>query len=197
MTTCSKSAKTLMVWHKEIVNPKDIGQLKGAQHMSNDTPTVAREQKTAEMSKTDFKSAREIIEDSAEAIQKLAPVYKEVGWAGFFAVSSVVIAMLTIALSFLTGTGQEGRWYGGITVWEEALFLSLCAVFAFAGLVFLIKYNDRKADIQQLTIEIERERNRWLHEETMAKLKLQGSQPAADADGLSAQTGNANNMVIG
>jgi len=99
--------------------------------------------------------------------------------------------LLTIVLSFLTGTGEEGGWYGGITVWEEALFLSLCAVFAIVGLVFLVRYNDRKSEIQLLTIEIERDRNRWLHEETLAKLQLPGSQPPAKSSGGAVATPQA------
>lgn len=119
---------------------------------------------------TDFKSAREILNDSVSSIKELSPVYRNLGWAGFFGVSSVVIALLTIALSFLTGTGGEGRWYGGITFQEEILFMVISGLFALFGLIFLMQFNDKNAELQKLQIEIDHNRNKWLHEQTMVRL---------------------------
>ena len=86
---------------------------------------------------TNFKSAKDILKESIESIKELAPIYKDLGWSGFFGVSSVVIALLTLVLSFLTGTQMEGKWYGGITLYEEMLFLFISALFAVIGLILL------------------------------------------------------------
>ena len=139
----------------------------------------------------ELKPTSEILAESVTAIQSLAPVYKEIGFAGFLAVSAVVIVLLTVVLAFATSAEDADKWYGGISLGEEAMFLTIAAVLAALGFWFLARYNHLKTRIQELTIEIERERNHWVHEETTAKLRLAGSGrdsgagyvPAARADG--------------
>lgn len=118
-----------------------------------------------------FKPTLEII----DAIKDLAPVYKALGLPGFLTVSGVVIGIFTIVLSFLTGTDDQGQWYGGIDFWEEFLFMAIAVVFVAIGSLLLLRNNASRAAIQEWTIKLERERNKWIHEETMAQFEIPGS----------------------
>ncbi|WP_163576795.1 hypothetical protein [Halomonas faecis] len=144
---------------------------------SNKTPE-SYSNETPEMLTARLNTAAEIIDIALGAVKQLRPVYNELGWGGFFAISSVVIVIVTIALSFVSGVGAEARWIG-ITFGEQVAFLCIAAIFAIIGVIFLLRYNDLKSQIQTLTIEIERDRNKWIHEEAMAKLNLQGSQQSS------------------
>ncbi len=83
-------------------------------------------------------------------------------------VSGVVIALCTVWLSYQT------RWDGGITLWEEAPFLAVAVILVVIGSLFLLRCNTRRAELQEWVIELERERNKWIHEETMAKTQAVG-----------------------
>lgn len=156
--------------------------------MSNGDDEKKASPPSIDIPSTEFKSAKDILKDSISSIKELAPVYQGLGWAGFFGVSSVVIALLTIVLSFYTGTESEGSWFGGITLYEEILFMAISALFAIVGLIFLIKRTENKVELQKIQIEIDHNQNKWLHEETMAKLNLPMSQGSSTKPRLTQNT---------
>ncbi|MBA7490526.1 hypothetical protein ES702_01064 [subsurface metagenome] len=123
----------------------------------------------------EIKTGATIITETVKAMKELGPLYKEVGLAGFLTIAGVVIGLLTIALSFLTGTADAGRWYGGIKLEEAILFVALSITFVILGVGFLTRYNSQKTRIQQQGIEVGKERNKWIHQETMEKLRTRGS----------------------
>ncbi len=148
---------------------------------------------------TEFKSASEILKISVVAMTEFGKIYTHVGVAGFLTIAGVTIALLTIALSFITGTSAQGGMLGGITIWEELLFMAIAVVMITLGVVYLLAGNSAKAGVHKLTTELEREQNRWLHEETMAKFGLPGSQQAGrgptSAGGKGGQTSQMANVV--
>lgn len=146
-----------------------------------DKPTAqeveSSEDPGTEVPSSNFESAPNIVATSVQAIQQLAPVYGQLGLAGFLTVAGTALILLTVALSFATGTANAGNW-GGITIWEEVLFMAVAVFLITAGVVFLHSLNAAKAAIQRFALEQGHDQNRWVHEETMAKLAIRGSQPA-------------------
>lgn len=154
------------------------------------------ETETKDKIRSAFTPASQIIDTSIQAIEKLGPIYKNVKMAGFLTIAGVTIAILTIGLSFLTGTGEESKWYGGITIWEEILFMIVAILFVSFGVIFLLKNNAIKSSIQKTTIDLGSEKNRWIHEETMAKFGIRGSAESSQSKEKQQEIQNGANPVI-
>lgn len=123
----------------------------------------------------EMKSASAIIKETSGAIKELSTVYERIGLAGTFTVSAIVLGILTIVFSYFSGAEIGNDWRLGTSLHEEILFG--CIVIAFAGLgtVSLIYRNSKESQRELLAMEIERELNRYIHEEAIAKLQLPGS----------------------
>lgn len=132
----------------------------------------------------EFKSASLIIKETSDAIKELSTVYERIGLAGTFTVSAIVLGIVTIVFSYFSGTVIGNSWRLGTTLQEEILFGCIAIAFAGLGTVFLIQKNSKESRRQLLAMEIERDRNRYIHEQTIAKLRLQGS--AEEAQGTQA-----------
>ena len=131
---------------------------------------------------SEFKSASTIIKETTGAIKELSTVYDKIGFAGTLTVSAIVLGIVTIIFTYLSGTMIGDEWRLGTTLQEEILFACIAIAFAALGTVFLIQKNSKESQRQLLAMEIERERNRYIHEETVAKLRLQGSTGQAQGD---------------
>lgn len=113
-----------------------------------------------------LKSAGMIIKEITGSIKELSTVYERIGFAGMLTVSAIALISLTIVLSFYTET---------ILMQEKILFSWIAIALAVLATVFLVQKNSKESRRELLAMEIERERNRWIHEETMAKLNMEGS----------------------
>ena len=143
--------------------------------MEDDFKEINATEREQDLPTPDFKSASTIIKETTGAIKELSTVYDKIGFAGTLTVSAIVLGIVTIAFSYFSGTMMENEWRLGTTLQEEILFGCIAIAFAALGTVFLIQKNSKESQQQLLAMEIERERNRYIHEETIEKLRLQGS----------------------
>ncbi len=119
-----------------------------------------------------LKNAGSILADTIRAIGDLTPLYERVRIPGILVLSGVVLALVTVALSVVSRYTP-----GKSALGEEILMASLALLFVTLGVVFQTAYNGMQTRITLETLKIGQERNAMLHEETMAKLKLNSSPP--------------------
>ena len=124
---------------------------------------------------SNLESGTKILQNSITAIKDLSETYKKSSLTGFLVVSGVVLALLTIVLSFISGTQPEKNWITGITLWEEVIFSIISIVCIVSGTLFLTHINKCKLELQKIAIQIDKERNGYIHRETVAKFNLEGS----------------------
>lgn len=133
-------------------------------------------------SESNFKPASLIVQEATRAITDLVPAYEKLGFAGIFAVAAIVIVIIVITLSFITGIPVGGSWHTGISFYEEVLFAFLALGFAIVSTVFLIQKNAKETKIKLKAMEIDMELNKLLHEQTMARLQSQGDAAVFERD---------------
>jgi hypothetical protein len=122
-----------------------------------------------------LKNAGSILADAVKAIGDLAPLYERVKIPGLLVLSGVVLALLSVVL-LIVGHYTPGNTSLG----EEILMASLAFLFVMLGVAFQTLLNGMQTRIAIETLRIGEERNAMLHEETMAKLKLQSGPSTPD-----------------
>ena len=124
---------------------------------------------------TPLKNAGSILADTIRAISDLAPLYERVKIPGLLVLSGVVLALVAVVLTVVSRYMPVKTTLG-----EEILIASLGLLFVTLGVAFQTVYNGMQTRITLETLKIGEERNAMLHEETMAKLKLQTSFSPSD-----------------
>lgn len=107
-----------------------------------------------------------IFNETITAIEKLNNAYDKLKLSGFLIVAGTVIGILTIILSFITGSYEQPSWLG-INLIEEIVFISFSALLIIIGIMFKIKVNQAKENLQREIFEIEKARDKFIF-----KLKL-------------------------
>lgn len=145
------------------------------------TPNVNDANSSQSVVGHELRTAAAILTESTKVMEKSADIYGTVKMGGFLVISGFTMGIVTIALSFLTGTGEGESWFG-ITYKEEILFTILSIGFAGFGVIIKSQYNSQKTQIRLDCLKIDGELNRYVHEETLTKLRLRGSKSPNDAN---------------
>ena len=116
-----------------------------------------------------------MLSGTTSAIERLVPLYERIKIAGILVVTGVVLALVTVALAIFGHYTPLAKSPLG----EEILVGSLALLFVALGVLFQTGYNGMKTKIELESLKIGSERNVMVHEETMEKLKLPPSTPAA------------------